>query len=219
MKDVLVIAYGAGLQDGLNPCIFMTSAIFIIFWLYLEGSRYHSGFLRIIFTIAFACSTLSFNFGPGQIIVLHKGFILGAKIIYLILGFGSLALGLVFFKDWLLIRQGKPVNNLFEGKAVNLKLRPIYVRILTGLLAILMGALGSIWPINPYVILLGGASMLKTQWLAVSALFGTYVLFALWPFWFVWVILSFRNRRPSLFRILCSSVFFTASACVIFIFK
>ena len=29
MKDLWVIASGAGFQDGLNPCIFMTCAVFI----------------------------------------------------------------------------------------------------------------------------------------------------------------------------------------------
>ena len=29
MNDLLAIAYGAGLKDGLNPCIFMTCAIVI----------------------------------------------------------------------------------------------------------------------------------------------------------------------------------------------
>src|ERR1039457_5532123 len=101
MINILIIAFGAGLQDGLNPCIFMASTFLIIqgFWLTSRIGRPHR--LRVIFVLTYFISALIFNFGPGQILTLNKDFIFAAKILYFFLGAGVFVLGVLFFKDWL----------------------------------------------------------------------------------------------------------------------
>ena len=37
--------------------------------------------------------------------------------------------------------------------------------------------------------------------------------------WLVWILLSIKNLQPSLIKIICASVFLTASSSIIFIFK
>ena len=86
MNGLGTIACGAGLQDSLNPCIFMTCAVFIIHGLWLKKRSLKSGWLRIIFALVYASSFLEFNFGPAQIFLFHKNFIFTAKILYFVLG-------------------------------------------------------------------------------------------------------------------------------------
>ena len=111
MNDLWTIACGAGLQDGLNPCIFMTCAVFIIHGLWLKRSSLQSGWLRIIFVLAYAVSVLDFNFGPAQIFVFQKNFIFAAKILYFVLGVWAFVLGVLFLKDWVLLRRGAPAKD------------------------------------------------------------------------------------------------------------
>ena len=121
MNDLLIIACGAGLHDGLNPCIFMTCAVFIAYGLCLKKSSLRIGWLRIIFVLVYALSALIFNFGPGQILVDQKNFIFAAKIIYFILGVCSFVSGVLFFKDWFLLRRGQ----LLAKDSADEKIKPV----------------------------------------------------------------------------------------------
>jgi len=232
MNDLLFIAFGAGLRDGLNPCIFMTSAAFIAHGLWLRSNSLRAGWLRIIFVLVYASSFLEFNFGPAQIFILRKEFIFAAKILYFVLGVWAFILGILFFKDWFL--KGPIANNCecpvrgpstskvmpLEGtkQRSNPFKRPAML-LLTVILGLVLSVLATVWPINNYIMLLGNEAFLKGQWQAVMPLLIGYVFTSMWPLWFVWAFLSIKNLRPSLLKIVCASVFFTASSCVIFIFK
>jgi len=205
MNDLFFIALGAGLKDGLNPCIFMTSAVFIA---YVRQ--------RFIFVLVYALSFLEFNFGPAQIFIFQKNFVFAAKILYLILGVWAFVLGILFFKDWILIRRGRPVPDGFPSPCGRGSLGALLTTVILGLA---LSALATLGPINNYIMLLGNEAFLKGQWQAVMPLLAGYVFFSMWPLWFVWAFLSIKNLRPSLLKIFCASIFFTASSCVIFIFK
>jgi len=211
MNDLLAIACGAGLQDGLNPCIFMTCAVFIKVVIPAKAGIHNFSWMawqRIVFVLVYASSFLEFNFGPAQIFILRKEFIFAAKILYFVLG-------ILFLKDWFLIRRGLSAKNLTDEK-----IKPfVGAPLMTIILGLGLSALATLWPVNNYVMLLGNEAFLKGQWQAVMPLLAGYVFFSMWPLWFVWAFLGIKNLRPSLLKILCASIFFTASSCMIFIFK
>ncbi len=209
MKDLFFIAYGAGLQDGLNPCIFMTCAVFIAFGLWIK---------KEFFVLIYALSTLFFNFGPAQIFIFRKEFIFTTKIIYFVLGVWAFILGILFLKDWFLLHRGLRTQNPADEKT---KPRPALLRmcLITVMLAVALSALAALWPINSYILLLGNGAILKGLWQSVMPLLAGYILTSMWPLWLVWAILSIKNLRPSLLKILCASIFLTASSSAIFIFK
>ncbi len=219
MNNLGTIAYGAGLQDGLNPCIFMTCAVFIAYGLWLKKNSLGIGWWRIIFGLAYAAGTLEFNFGPAQIFIFQKNFIFAAKIIYFILGVCAFILGILFFKDWFLMRRGLSAGNLTDDKIKPFAGSGLAVYLMAVILGLALSALATVWPINNYIMLLGNETILKGQWQTVMPLLAGYVFFSMWPLWFVWAFLSIKNLRPSLLKIFYASIFFTASSCVIFIFK
>jgi len=230
MNNLGIITCGIGLQDALNPCIFMTCSVFIVHGLWLKRESLKSVWLRVIFVLIYALSFLEFNFGPAQILLFHKNFIFAAKIFYFVLGVCAFVLGVLFFKDWIILRRGLPTKNPCQceptppkaGESAgrrNLLLGGPVVLLTTVILAVVLSALATLWPINTYIMLLGNMAFIKGQWQMVMPLLLGYVFTSMWPLWFVWAFLSIKNPRPSLLKIVCSSIFFTASSCVIFIFK
>lgn len=210
MTDLFFIAFGAGLQDGLNPCIFMTSAVFIALGPWIK---------KKYFVLVYALSTLFFNFGSGQIFVFQKNFVFAAKVIYFILGVWAFILGVLFLKDWFLMRRGLPASVMARGSDDTSRGRSNLFGVLTVVLAIALSALSTLWPINNYIMLLGNEALLRGQGTRVMPLLAGYIFFSMWALWFVWVFLSIKNLKPSLLRIFCASIFFTASSCMIFIFR
>jgi len=219
MNDLLPIACGAGLRDGLNPCIFMACAVFIAGGFWLKKNSLRVGFLYFIFALSYAAGTLIFNFGPAQILVFQKSFIFAAKVLYFVLGAGSFILGVLFLKDWFSLNGGLPSENLTDEKIKSFTASSFPVRLMIIILALVFSAFATLWPINNYMMLLGNEALLKGQWQMIMPILLGYVFISMWPLWFVWSFLSIRNLRPSLLKIVCSAVFFTASSVMILIFK
>ena len=220
MNDLWKIACGAGLQDGLNPCIFMACAVFIIHGLWLKRRSLKSGWPRIVFGLAYAAGALEFNFGRAQIFVYRKEFVFATKILYLGLGVWAFVAGILFLKDWVLLHRGAPAKDEFPPlKAGDQRRRGWRVLLTTVLLGLVLSALATFWPVNNYIMLLGNEAILTGQWQTVMPLLTGYVFFSMWPLWVVWVFLSIKNLKPSLLKIFYASIFFTASTCMIFMFK
>ena len=220
MNGLFSIACGTGLQDGLNPCIFMTCAVFIIHGLWLKRRSLKSGWPRIIFGLAYAAGVLEFNFGRAQIFVFRKEFVFAAKILYLGLSLWAFVAGILFLKDWVLLHRTAPAKDeLLLPKAGDQGRRNWGVIPITVLLGLVLSALATLWPIDNYMMLLGNEAILKGQWQVVMPLLAGYVFFSMWPLWVVWAFLSIKNPRPSLLKIFYASIFFTASTCMIFMFK
>jgi len=217
MGDIWRVALGAGLQDGFNPCIFLTCAVFMA--LSIRCARYcsHPGWLRLFFILTYGLCMLFFNFGPVGFLFFHKVFVLTAKIIYLVLGVGSFGLGAWFFKDWLegYRHPGKDI----DVPPVNLPMNGAAVFLVTFILVVVLSALATVWPANYYLTLLGAGSVINGQWQSVMVLLLAYTIVSLWPLWFLWSFLSIKGLRPAFVKIVCASVFFVASSSVILIFK
>ena len=216
MNDIAVIALGAGLKDGLNPCIFITCAIFIIQGFWFTTNSLGIFWVRIIFGLVYMLGFLFFNFGPGQILTLQKIFVLSAKILYFVLGAGSFVIGVLFFKDWLSLRRGQQVQEL---PVWSKKFPALATGALTAILSFVLSSLATLWPIDNYIFILGNEGVLKGRWQMVMPLLLDYVFVAMWALWFIWAFLSIKDLRPSFLRILCAAIFFTASSSMIFIFK
>ena len=216
MNDIAMIAFGAGLKDGLNPCIFIACAVFIVQGFLFSSSSIRIIWVRIIFALMYMFGLLVFNFGPGQILTLQKDFIFIAKILYLILGAGAFILGVLFFKDWILLRRGQEV----KGLPVNpIKYTGAAVCSMTMIFSLALSSLATLWPINTYIMLLGNEGILKGRWQMVMPFLAGYVIMSMWALWFVWAFLSIKDLRPSFLKILCAAIFFTASSSMILIFK
>lgn len=219
MNGLLPIVLGVGLRDGLNPCIFMTCAVFIVHGLWLKRRFVRMGWLRIVFGLVYALGVLAFNFGLGQSIILQKSFVFTAKILYFALGVWAFVLGILFFKDWVLIHRGNPVQEA-RGETINFfSAGGMAVFLTTVILAVVFSALSTLWPIDRYIIVLGNVAIIRGQWGIVMPLLLGYIVISMWALWCVWAFLAIKNLRLSLLKIACSSIFFTASSCMILMFK
>jgi hypothetical protein len=219
MNDFFLIGCGTGLRDGLNPCAFMTGAVFMAMGLRLGTSVLRLIGLGIFFGLAYIISSVLFDFGPAQKFILQRNFVFAAKIIYFVLGLWSFVLGVLFFKNWYSLHKGIAGQDP-AGKEINVfKVNPAMAGGMIILSAVFLSALASLWPIDKYVIVLGNEALLRGQWQLVAPMLAGYAIASAWPLWSVWVFLSMKNLRPTLVKILCSAIFFTASSCLIFIFK
>jgi len=220
MNDLFLIASGAGLRDGLNPCIFMACAFFIIQGLWLNTVTGQLLGPRLGFVMAYALGTLIFNFGPAQIFTLQNNFISIAKILYFILGAAAFVTGVVFFKDWILNGYGQTLAGKPAEKTKTLSLAGrLSVNLASIAIAVGLSSLSSLWPINNYIVILGNEAIAKGQWQRVMPMLLPYIIVSMWALWILWAFLSIKNLRPSLLKIVCAAVFFTASSCMILIFK
>jgi hypothetical protein len=217
MWDLWRIAIGAGLQDGFNPCTLMTCAVFMLHGIWLSQYEPRLARLRILFVLTYIPGLLYFNFGPIGTTLFHKPFVLTAKIAYFVLGAASFILGSWFLKSWFLAHRGHGED--LTSQKTKSPVSIILLCLLTVFLSGLLSMLATLWPINYYMALLGTGGPLNGQWQAVISLLAGYVITSLWPLWFLWAFLSIKNIRPTLFKIVCASVFFVASSSVILIFK
>ena len=159
MNNFWTIACGAGLQDGLNPCIFMTCAVFIANGLWLSRRSLPVFWFRIIFVLVYALGDLIFNFGPAQIYIFHNNFIFFDKILYFVLGIWALISGILYFRRWFLLSRGLPLEGIVDGK-IKFSFGLVFLAfLLTVLLAMVLSALATLWPINNYFMILGNDSM------------------------------------------------------------
>jgi hypothetical protein len=219
MNGLGAIACGAGLNDSLNPFIFMTCAFFIAqgFWFYKGPLRI--SWFRWAFVLIYVSGFLEFNFGPGQLLIFKKEFLFAARVILFCLSIGTFILGGLFLKDWLLMQRGLPVKDPVQDRSGAWVNNALTASLATGASGILLSALAATGPMNRYIMLLGNESLLRGQWLSVIPLLLGYVICSMWPLWFVWAVLSVKSLRPSMLKIICASVFFTASSCIILTFK
>src|SRR5689334_9753698 len=100
----------AGFHDGLSPCMFMTCAVFIYHGLWLKKGSLATGALSTVFALMYGAGVVAFNFGQGQVLVLHKDFMITAKILYFVLGLCAVIAGAFFFKDWIQLTRGLAVD-------------------------------------------------------------------------------------------------------------
>jgi len=219
MNGFWTIALGVGLQDGLNPCIFMACAVLIILKLRLSPRPLLNLWGPVIFVLVYALGVLAFDFGPAQIIVLHKYFITAAKILYFVLGLGSFVLGVVFIKDWFLLSRNLPAGD-FIDKRIKLFAPQGWVVYLTiVIMALLLSAIATLWPINIYFLILGNEVLVKGQWQMVMPVLAVYIFASMWALLLAGAFISIKNLRPSTLKIFCAAIFLTASTTMIFIFK
>ena len=219
MNGLGPIVLGVGLQDGLNPCIFMTCAIFILYGLWLKANSVRVIWFRIFFGLAYILGALVFNFGPAQIFVYQKYFIFLDKILYFILGGIVLVLGLLSLKDWFLLTRGLSIEDKSNDKTNPFMARGLIVFFTAVILAALLSAMATAWPINSYFVILGNELVMKGRWFLMFSLIVGYVFFSMWPLWILWGFLSIKNLRPSMIKLIYAIIFITASTSVIFIFK
>ncbi len=217
MKDLFIVAWGAGLQDGLNPCIFMACALIIFY-----GQGFVLNFLPVnmfcfIFCLLYVVSCLFLDLGPGQALVLQKNFIFIANVLCVVLSVGVFVLGILYFRDWFLLSRGCPAKDLVVKKNGFFVSCGKIVCLMVIVLAVI--AVATLGPINKYIIFLSNAALIKGQWHTVLSVLVSYILISMWPLWLVWSFLSIKNVRPSMVRIVCAAIFFTASSCMILIVK
>jgi len=219
MNSLGAIACGVGLQDSINPTIFMTCAVFAAASLWLAQSPIRIFWLKVIFVCTYALGFLAFTFGPGQILILRKGFFLAAKVIYAGLSAGAFVLGVIFLREWFLMSRGTKGKVPAPKPAKPFDPNGLAVLMLTVMTAVLLSSLAAIGPINNYILLLGNIALLKGQWPVLIPLITGYITTSLWPLWIMWLLLNLNDRYPSLLKIICASIFFTASSCIILTFK
>jgi hypothetical protein len=219
MNDLGVIAAGAGLHDGLNPCMFMACAVFILYVLWIRKNALRTGFLCLVFALVYGLCLLIFNFGPAQIVPFNKLFTYIAKILYFIFGLGALIIGLLFLKEWFLLFRHKEDDQPSTGSTASLAANRLLFEFAAIILAAIFGLLATLWPVDNYMMLLGNIALLKRQWQMLMPLLGTYMLTSMWPFWLVWAFISIKNLRPSLVKMFYASIFLIASSCMILIFN
>ncbi|MDE1921391.1 MAG: hypothetical protein KGI24_08105 [Candidatus Omnitrophica bacterium] len=218
MNDLLLIACGAGLRDGLNPCMFMGCALFIIHGLWLKQRFLSLAGSPVVFALVYFLGILFFNFTFGQLFILNKVFILTAQVAYLLLSVWVFVWGALFLKDWFLLSRGGVLAQPADGKKLSWP-QGIIIWLVTVVLAAALSALATLWPVNKYMLLLGNMAVLRGQWQTGLPLLISYALVGMWPLWLVWAFLSVKNLRLSWLKIVCASVFFTASSCVMLLFK
>ena len=220
MNDLWLVSLGTGLRDGLNPCIFVTCAVFIVHRFWLGRNALKVGRTDVFFVLTYALGVLLFNFGPAQVLLFNKNFILAAKIIYFVLGLAAFVFGVLFIKDWIVLRRGLPLKNgLFvaDGKEGKEAGWGVVLRVIV--IALGLSALATLWPMNVYLMLLGNEALIKGQWQVIMPLISLYVAAGIWPLCFIWAFLSIKTLRPSLMKIVCAAIFFISSSIMILIFK
>lgn len=216
MNDLAIIVLGSGVQGGLNPCIFLSGAFFIVLERWVASDVRQRALFRVIFGMIFLLSSFMFIFGPGQVLTLQKNFISIAKGVCFIFSAGSFVLGVLSIKNWFTAYR-KPSAGDLQDKKVKLPLLLGSLGVVV--MAVVLCLLSTLWPVDYYVLYFGCEEIVKGQWNLALPVLGGYILVSMWPIWFVWALLSIKGLRPSFLRILCAAIFFTASTGVILIFK
>lgn len=202
----------AGLQDGLNPCLLMTSSAVLLglrwfkraginpWWiLLLLGSLIIDGFI-------FNCGYLD------RFTVNNKYFEIITRLFYVLLAVIFALKAIEFLKQWYSLVKGKtiPTEARLTKKFTGLSL--IFFISLAGFLLALFA---SFWPINYYILVFSIYMTMPSQFFPMASLVLIYTVMSLWVVYMMIWVSSLEEKNPRLFKIIASAVLFSASFGVI----
>ena len=212
------IPWSIGLKDGLNPGTLMMCAGLILAYLWMEGRGLAYKKYFTLWFMATCGFNIVFNLGAFAGILLSSVFQNAVLIVHYVLALVAMIAGIVFFYDWMLWAKGKDPAGLLSVRIFK-KEAPQDFKWL-GFVAIALGLamslLGSIWPCDLFITVMGSNLYVTGRTWATIALLLTYSCAQLWlPI--VLAILLFGGRlTPRLRQVISAAVFFAASASIFY---
>lgn len=104
----------AGFLDGINPCAFATIIFFVSYLLFTGRRRKDIVLMSIFFIAAVFLSYLAIGIGAYKLLRYLAGFVIIAKIIYLLFGIIAFVFGVLSIYDYFVARKGEPAKMILQ---------------------------------------------------------------------------------------------------------
>jgi len=212
------IPFGAGLEDGINPCVLMTCAAMLGLRLWLERKGLKpEKFLGFFIAYVFAFN-LALTMGVGAKFlstpVFHKIAVVGG----LALAAVFLAVGAVFFYDWMTGTIANISGPDYRGNRERQKARSWVLYLGIGVLGLLMSVAGSIWAADYNIIILSNNLLMPGRFWGTAGILAVYTLVQLWPAILLAVLFAWGQMTARLRQVITSAVFLSAAVGVIYVY-
>jgi len=218
-------AMKAGLSDSFNPCILGGVLLFVVFLFFIArgGRRLGSSGFRFIIGLIFAKLLIELTIFDS--LFADKWFGVLTDLIYILIAIGSIGIGCLLFRDWIIGKNTDSnkrlairfpfLNNdmLAPGKKRNGLLLNVGFFVLGVIVAFLI----SLWPSNLFVHLILYEIALPGKLLSGFLTLLVYILFYSIFFLVIWAfvlfasgreqMMSFIRRRVALVQISLSAIF------------
>lgn len=104
----------AGFIDGINPCAFATIILFISYLVVTKRKKHEIIYVGLAFSLAVFLTYLLVGIGIFRFIQALSVFTIFSSIIYLLIAFIALILGILSLYDFIKVRKGNPQDMLLQ---------------------------------------------------------------------------------------------------------
>lgn len=208
----------AGLEDAVNPCVLISCVCFILWFGWLAQRPLGRGKYVFVFMALVYFLSLSFNIGIAQGILYAPQARQLIHAAYLFLGIVSIALGLIFIRDWrcLIAGQQDLLSQAYWQKG---NCSPRIAWVITVVLGLVLSCLASIWPMNYYMGVIGNNILMPGQFWSTVLLMAVYTAFALIPLYLMLALMRLRTSNARFFYAISAAIFIAGGVGAVYIFK
>lgn len=207
------VPLSAGFQDGINPCVLITSSftLLILIWLRNNGFKPHWIF---IFLISLLLSGFILNCGYLDKFILHSLFHSTVKLFYVLFSVVLGWQGIKFLYQWFQLSKGKKILE----NPIKIKILPVFLVFLLALTGNVLSVLASLWPINYYISVFGFYLTMPGQFTSMAFYIFIYTFVSLWVVYLIVWFSSLQVKHLRLFKIVSAAILLSASFSVIDLF-
>jgi hypothetical protein len=229
MDTSLPIIALCALKDAVNPCalVIMTALLYAVAELRRRG--FNAPWGAALYIAAVFMTLLVLSLGALMSILYTEAFYSSARKFYLVIGLLFLVGGGLHWCDWMRLRRPREGDRLFfpfvligEDAGTRLNI-PATVLVIGS--AVLLSALSTIWPMDPYVTFYSSFLMLPGKTIETYITLFVYNFVFVLPFIGVFVFVSsdyfskLVRKVPSMVKIVESALTLALGAGLVYIFR
>jgi hypothetical protein len=227
----LIISALCGLKDALNPCSFTTIVVLLLLVPELRKRQLDAAWYGALFIAVSFVSLLAYNLGVLVPFLYSDYFYLAARKMYLAAGIVLCLIGILHFRDWWMLRRPGSSSLIFPTVVCNDDLDTtkrkfdFKIIVLMIVLSVLLSALGTIWPMDRYVMLYSSFLLLPGKRVETYGMLFFYSLFLVLPLAGCFIIVTSQRfstwamKFPSVVKIVTSALMLSIGAGLIYVFR
>ena len=212
-KGLWFIPLAAGIEDGVNPCVLMTSALVLLILLWLQERRLGKGwFFLLVGSLAVSAFFLNCGFDT---LAWNKNVQTAMRWIYVVLAIAVGIQGLKFLREWFSLVKAKSIS---ADRPRQLELRPLVLGLYIVGIGCLLSLLATLWTPNYYITIFSVYMKMPGQLMAMGSLMALYTVVSLWLVYVTASVVSLNLTNVRLFKIVAAAILLCASFGIIGLF-
>ncbi|GEM_PF-4464215 len=216
-----------GLVDAVNPCLLAALSFFILMVFEFARRRMNAAKYAAFFIATFYISLLLFSMGVLMQILSAKQFFAAGRFFYVFAGVLLAVCGAVHLRDWwglTRLRERHSIVIPFVTGPYEQGTSDIRILIITIATAVILAALSTLWPANPYIFINSNYLFVPGKTLEVFLMLLVYNFMFVIPFLGIFLLVEsdlfsrWVHQAPSMVKVVLSALLIALGSSLVYIF-